>query len=281
MMRLSIAWLIALTFFFSLPGMAQVQKDSTERESIWELMKYDGKTAFGGLKHAYTRPLHWKGDDFLTLGGIALGTYILYTFDEESSEYFIEREDNIPEVVKDFGWYFGAPQNTYMLYGGIYGVGLLTRNEKLRHTGVLLVASATAAGFIQSLSKTIVGRARPLTFEGKGSFEPFSSEGAYHSFPSGHAILAFTTAHAIARQFDSWWVKAPIYLVGSIAPASRLWAGSHWVTDVAVGMALSIVVVDSIDNFLKNNHKYDLKKKKKISWRLNVGANRLGLVGTF
>ena len=281
MMKLSIVWLLAMIFFYSLTGNAQVQKDSTERESIWELMKYDGKTAFGGLKHAYTRPLHWKGDDFLTLGGIALGTVILYSFDEESSEYFIEREDNIPEVVKDFGWYFGAPQNTYMLYGGIYGIGLLTRNEKLRHTGVLLVASATAAGFIQSLSKTIIGRARPLTFEGKGSFEPFSSEGAYHSFPSGHAILAFTTAHAIARQFDSWWVKAPIYLLGSIAPASRLWAGSHWLTDVAVGMALSIVVVDSIDNYLKENNKYDLKKKKKVSWRLNVGANRLGLVGTF
>ncbi|NNC69831.1 MAG: phosphatase PAP2 family protein, partial [Flavobacteriaceae bacterium] len=228
MMRLTTCILFLMIFFFSLTGSGQVQKDSIERESVWELMKYDGETAFGGLKHAYTRPLHWKGDDFLTLGGIALGTYILYTFDEESSEYFIQKDDNIPQIVKDFGWYFGAPQNTYMLYGGIYGVGLLTRNEKLRHTSVLLIASATAAGFIQSLSKTAIGRARPLSFEGRGSFKPFSSQGAYHSFPSGHAILSFTTAHAIARQFDNWWVKAPLYAVGLIAPASRLLAGSHW-----------------------------------------------------
>ncbi len=281
MIRILFVFFTAMIFVRSTTVVAQVQEDSIPKASIWQLMKYDGLTAFGGLKHAYTRPLHWKGDDFLTLGGIALGTYIMYTFDEESSEYFINQESEVPELVKDFGWYFGAPQNTYMLYGGIYGVGLLTRNEKLRHTGVLLIASATAAGFIQTLSKNAFGRARPLTFEGRGSFKPFSSEGAYHSFPSGHAILSFTTAHAIARQFDSWWVKAPIYAVGLIAPASRLWAGSHWLTDVALGMALSVVIVDSIDNYLKDNNKYNLKKKKKVSWRLNVGANRLGVVGTF
>ena len=273
--------LIALVFIVLSPKIdAQQTQDSIKKESLWELLKYDGKTAWGGLKHAYTRPLHWKGDDFLTLGGVALGTYILYTFDEESSEYFINQKEDIPKVVRDFGWYFGAPQNTYMLYGGIYGVGLFTRNEKLRHTGVLLIASASAAGFIQTLSKNAFGRARPLTFEGRGSFKPFSPEGAYHSFPSGHAILSFTTAHAIARQFDSWWVKAPIYAVGLISPVSRLWEGSHWLTDVAVGMALSVVIVDSIDNHLKNEQKYQLKKKK-ITWRLQAGANRLGLVGTF
>ena len=280
-MKKGFFWLLFGLLIGSFSTGAQVAKDTVERESIWELMKYDGKTAFSGIKHAYSRPFHWKGDDFLTLGGVALGTYILYTFDEESSDYFIEQNEDIPEIVKDFGWYFGAPQNTYFLYGGIYGVGLLTRNEKLRHTGVLLVASASAAGFIQTISKNVIGRARPLTFEGKHSFDPLSSEGAYHSFPSGHAILSFTTAHAIARQFDSWWVKAPIYAVGAIAPASRLWSGSHWLTDVAVGMALSVVIVDSIDNFLKDNKKYDLGPKKKISWRIDVRGNRLGIVGTF
>ena len=268
--------------FFALNIAAQDQEqDSVKRQTIWQMMKYDGVTAFGGFKHAFTRPLHWKGDDFLTLGGIALGTYILYTFDEESSEYFINQEEDAPQILQEFGWYFGAPQNSYMLTAGIYGLGLLTRNEKIRHTGVLIVTSATIAGLIQTISKTAVGRARPLTFEGRGSFKPFSNEGAYHSFPSGHAILSFTTAHAIARQFDSWWVKAPIYAVGSIAPISRLWEGSHWLTDVALGMAISVLVVDTVDNYLKDNNKYKIKKKNKISWRLNVGANRLGIVGTF
>lgn len=36
-----------------------------------------------------------------------------------------------------------------------------------------------------------------------------------------------------------------------ITPVSRLWAGAHWVTDVALGIAISVAVVDSIDNYLK------------------------------
>lgn len=269
-------------FIFCLQLNAQEQKkDTIERETIWQMMKYDGATAFGGFKHAFTRPLHWKGDDFLTLGGVALGTYLMYSFDEESYKYFKEQGESAPQFLKEFGWYFGAPQNSYMLTAGIYGVGLLTRNEKIRHTGVLLVTSATVAGLIQTVSKTAFGRARPSTLEGRGSFKPFSSEGAYHSFPSGHTILSFTTAHAIARQFDSWFVKVPIYAVGMISPVSRLWKGAHWLTDVALGMAISVIVVDSVDNYLKDNNKYSIRKKRKISWKLNVGTNRVGLVGTF
>ncbi len=260
---------------------AQQPKDSVERQSILQMLKYDGVTAFGGLKHAYTRPFHWQKDDFMTAGAVVVGTAILYSFDAESSRFFIRQDKNAPRILKDFGRYFGAPQNNYMLSAGIYGVGLFTRNEKLRHTGVLLIASATAAGFIQSLSKTIVGRARPQTLEGRSTFKPFSSEGAFHSFPSGHSVLSFTTAHAIARQFDNGWVKGGIYAVGLISPISRLSAGAHWLTDVTLGVLLSVVIVDSIDNYLKDNQKYKLKKQRKISWKMNLGPGKIGLVGTF
>ncbi len=273
--------ILALAINFTTLCYGFQKQDSVPKESILTMLKYDGITAFGGLKHAYSRPFHWKKDDLITAGAVVLGTAILYSFDEESSTYFINQEENIPTAVKDFGYYFGAPQNNYMLSAGIYGVGLFTRNKKLRHTGVLLISAATAAGFIQTITKNIVGRARPSTLEGKDVFKPFSKEGAYHSFPSGHSILSFTTAHAIARQFDSWWVKGGIYAIGSISPISRLWAGAHWLTDVTIGVVLSILIVDSIDNYLKGNNKYGFKKEKKIAWRVKLSTNKIGLVGTF
>jgi len=273
-------WCIVIVAF-SASMYGQQPSDSVPKETIFQMLKYDGVTAFGGLKHAYTRPFHWKKDDFITAGAVVVGTALLYSFDEESSRFFIRQDKKAPRILKDFGRYFGAPQNNYMLSAGIYGFGLFTRNEQVRHTGVLLIASATAAGFIQTLSKNIVGRARPQTLEGKDVFKPLSKEGAYHSFPSGHTILSFTTAHAIARQFDSWWVKGGIYAVGMISPISRLSAGVHWLTDVTLGVVLSVVIVDSIDNYLKNNNKYKLKKQRKISWKMNLGAGRIGLVGTF
>jgi len=41
--------------FYNIVNSQQV-KDSIPNESIFQMLKYDGITAFGGLKHAYTRP---------------------------------------------------------------------------------------------------------------------------------------------------------------------------------------------------------------------------------
>ncbi len=269
-----------LIFLFVATSFSQGKvKDST---STWDLLKYDARASIKGVGHAFTQPLRWKKKDALTFAGVALGTAVLYTFDEESSEFFTKQRDDIPLVIRDFGRYFGNPQNNYAISAGIYGFGLLTKNEKVRKTGVLLIASGFTVGFIQSAAKNIIGRARPGSVYGKDIFKPFSKEGAFHSTPSGHAVLAMTTAHVIAKQFDSLSAKILIYGLGSITPISRMWIGAHWLTDVALGTVLSIVVVDSIDNFLFKRNLYEYpNKKKNISWNLKLGAGQIGIVGTF
>ncbi|WP_299152822.1 phosphatase PAP2 family protein [uncultured Christiangramia sp.] len=259
-------------------------KPEPENDSIpttWELLKYDGASAFGGIKNAYSSPLRWQKDDFITAGAVVAGTAALYIFDEETSEYFMDQGEDAPELVKDFGWYFGSPQNNYGVTGAVYLVGLFTKNEKIRQTGVLMISAATASGIIQSISKTIVGRARPTGGEGKGSFDPFSSEGKYHSFPSGHTILSFTTLYALSKQFDNPFVKAGLIGVGMVSPVSRLWSGAHWLTDVGLSLAISVAVVDSIDKYLKNERNYGIQNPNKISWKMQVGLGRVGIVGTF
>lgn len=95
-----------------------------------------------------------------------------------------------------------------------------------------------------------------------------------NSFSSGHVVLSFTMARAIAKQFDNFWAKAGIYVAGSIAPVSRLWTYAHWVSDVGLGMAIGVVV---IDDFMRNKAYYYYEKSKMISWNLCT----LGLVETF
>jgi len=255
-------------------------KDSLP-DTSWELMKYDGISALGGIKKAYTAPLHWQKDDFITAGAVIGGTAALYIFDEETSDYFKEQGEHVPTVVRDFGWYFGSPQNNYGITGAVYLVGLFTKNEKIRKTGVLMISAATASGIIQSISKTVVGRGRPTAEDGKGSFEPFSKEGTYHSFPSGHTILSFTTMYALSKQFKNPFVKAGLMGVGLIAPVSRLWDGAHWLTDVGLSLALSVAVVDTIDKYLNNERDYDNAEEKAISWKMHLGLGRVGIVGTF
>lgn len=255
------------------------QENKTEKETILEMLKSDGSLIFGGIKNAYTKPFQWKKDDWLTFGGIALGTSLMYIYDEQTSEFFINQEENAPQMLKEIGWYYGSPQNFFMISAGIYGYGLFAKNEEFRHTGVLIISSAVATGLIQTISKNAFGRARPSQEVGSRKFKFMSKESGYHSFPSGHSILSFTASHAIAKQFKNIWVKGGIYAVGLIAPISRLWAGAHWLTDVTLGMVLSVVIVDGIDNFL--SAKKNEVKEKKITWKVNAGVRTIGLVGVF
>lgn len=276
---------IILLLLFSLvlqPGNAQQQDSIAVKEpSIFQTLKTDGKIAIRGIKAVYLSPLHWQKNDLLTAGSVALGTGLLYTVDEETSEYFRNQQDEIPQVLLEVGSY-GSPKAVLALNGAVYLSGLLLKNEKVRHTGLLLITSATASGILLSVSKVIVGRARPLTGEGKGEFRPFNfKDDPYKSFPSGHALFAFSTAYAIGKQFKNPFLKAGIYSLGLIGPASRVWEGEHWLTDVAVSMALGVAVVESVDRYLKNEQERSSGPPKKISWSLNLGPTALGITGTF
>lgn len=258
----------------------------TNKLTTWDLVKNDASLAWGGFKHVYSRPFHWQKDDIAIASGVILGVAGLNLIDEDANTYFNKQGEKIPDVIHDIGFYFGSPQNNYGLTGGLYLVGLFTKSEKLRRTGILMITAASAAGLVQTVSKTAFGRARPKA-GGRFTFKPFSSEGAYHSFPSGHTILAFTTLYSLSKQFDNIWVKAGLITVGMVSPVSRLWAGAHWLTDVALSTALTVVVVDAVDKYLDKNMKpnaallSEKKARNKISWRFQLGAGTIGLKGTF
>ncbi|WP_372752351.1 phosphatase PAP2 family protein [Mariniflexile sp.] len=279
--QLFICLIYSIVFTYAGNVFAQDSIDTVATKNrVWKQLAYDGKFTLKSIGNGFTQPLRWQKDDFITAGGIVAGSGILYLSDNEARTFFKNQNDDVPQFFKEFGWYFGSPQNFFMVSAGVYGFGLITDNEKVRHAGVLIIASAATSGIIQSITKTAAGRARPMTGD-RNDFKPFEGTAGYHSFPSGHSILSFSMAHAIAKQFDSFWAKAGIYAVGSIAPLSRLWAEQHWLSDVGLGMAISVVVVDGVDNFMKKNNAYNYKKPKQISWQFKAGYGTLGLVGTF
>lgn len=263
----------------TLIGNSQVQPLFEAPHRRIDLLKIDGRNAVKSVLHAYAGPARWKKKEWLIAGGVALGTYGLFLLDEEANPFFTNQHDDIPKTVQDLAFYFGKPQYNYGLTAAVYGVGILTKNEKIRKTGVLLIASATTAGLIQSVSKTVVGRARPSTGVGNSDFDFFNGTPDYHSFPSGHAILAFTTAHALARSVHNPWLKVGIYSLGAVTPVSRLWTNAHWLSDIGLSLAISIISVDSVYNYLQASGDYD--HQPRISWRLQAGPSSVGLVGTF
>ncbi len=260
----------------------KIEQDSS---SVLKLLKYDVNTTWHSVKHAFSRPANWKEKDVLKLGTLIIGTAALSLADENFEKFASKQRGNFPKIIRDFGWYFGSPQNYFMANAGLYGFGLFTKNERVRRTSVLIISSSITTGLLQSIVKNGFGRARPNTGLGSYYFKPFSKEGGLHSFPSGHTVLAITMSHAIAKQFNNPWVKAGIYTVGAIPPISRLVDGAHWLTDIAFAATLSIIVVDSIDKFLYKNKSHDIsynyKKLKRISWNVSFRGNKIGVIGNF
>lgn len=273
---------ILILLFISLTANAQDSKINADRGTLWKNFTYDIGNMVVGVGHSYTRPLHWQGKQWTQFGAVVAGTGLVYLFDDETSRFVRNQREGIPRFIRDYGETYGNPENNYLVTGGVYLTGLFSKNEKLRRTGVLLVASASSAGFLQQVLKSVVGRARPVAELGKDTFDPFNSSRNFHSFPSGHTIMAFTNAYAIAKQFKNPWLKAGIYTLGAIPGISRVWDGQHFLSDVVFSFALSIATVESIDRYLdkKYNEKYN-QQKKDLSWNLTFGGNRLGLVVYF
>lgn len=262
--------------------MPNLKGQDTIPESITrlDLLKEDGRNTVNSVLFVYSQPSRWEKKDWLLAGGIALGTFGMYLIDEDVHPYFIRQRSKIPKVVDDLAFYFGKPQYNYGLTAAVYTIGWLTKNPKLRETGVMLIASATAAGLIQTVSKNTFGRARPSTGVGNSEFDFFNGTPDYHSFPSGHTILAFTTAHVLAKQVRSPYLKVGIYGLGLVTPVSRLWTNAHWLSDVGLSLAISVVTADSVFRFIKGKDTYKVKTPK-ISWKLKAGPSTLGLVGRF
>lgn len=259
-----------------------VEIDSSKvdsKTSIGRQLVLDGKQIVNNIFHSYTRPIYWKKDNWLDFGGVALGTVLLYSVDNDTSHFFMKQGEKAPEVLKSFGYYFGSPQNNYGITSAVYLTGLFTKNQKIRNTGVLMISSATTAGVLQTFMKTLVGRARPGAGEGKFYFKPFSGQPSYRSFPSGHTILVSTTMFALAKQFENPWVKAGIYTVGAITPVSRMWDGAHFFSDVFLSAAISYFVVDSTYRFMNKNKLSNTKKI--VTWNLSASPNMVGVIGVF
>ncbi|NIJ44511.1 hypothetical protein FHR24_000950 [Wenyingzhuangia heitensis] len=273
---------LALTLFllaFTTNCYSQKSLESVVEE---QSVKDDFRHTWQGIAHFYTTPFKWKKPQLVQVG-LVLGTYAALTFvDEDIHPLFTDLRDDVPTPVREFGDWFGGPINAVVFSGGLYAYGHFAKKNKVKKTGILLMSSIAAAGFLQTTIKTMVGRARPSAGVGSRAYKPFTPLAAYHSFPSGHSVVATVFAHSIARQIDNPWGKAGVYAVGAITPISRLWDGAHWFSDVALGTFIGFITVDSLDRYLTKIYEgEDSGKKLTNTWKLDAGLTNFKLSYTF
>jgi len=243
------------------------QRDSTENTSqtkhgVWYRTKTDATYTVKTIVGTYARPFHWQKKEWIMLGGAIGLSAAASLLDEPLYEYVKDHQSETADKIADFGDFLGQPEHNYPIMIALWGTGVLANNDWLRDTGIMLFASVTTSGLIQTATKAMVGRARPGTEEGPYSFKPFSGS-AYHSFPSGHTMLSVATSWIMAKQVNWLPAKVVFFTLPVIVGASRIYDGAHWLSDILLGSALGIACAESV---LKIYPKLKADKDSRLSF---------------
>jgi len=242
-------------------NLGQAQDTKEYHEKFFARVKTDGVLTVQSIVETYKRPFSWQKKDWIKFGvviGVSTASTLL---DEPIQDFFAENERQTFNDISSVGDFLGQPENNYPFMLAVWGSGVITNNDWLRDTGIMLFASVTTSGIIQTLAKDAVGRARPGADEGPYRFKPFDGP-AYHSFPSGHTMLAVATSWVMAHQVNWLPAKIVFYSIPAVVGISRVYDRAHWFSDIILGSALGIACAETV---IKVYPKLKAKRREKNS----------------
>jgi membrane-associated phospholipid phosphatase len=145
-------------------------------------------------------------------------------------------------------------------FGHVFGIALAYFAVLALHSGGWRAANAALAGVIAAaavanLAQGAIGRLRPNQAESHLAFtQPTLNplEKKEVSFPSGEAATGFALAVVLSRLAPRW--KPAFYAAGTLAGVSRLINGAHYLSDVAAGAMLGVLVGGAVFRFVDTYH---------------------------
>jgi len=149
----------------------------------------------------------------------------------------------------DVGNIVGDPYLHLGVAALVYGAGALSERPKVQELGEKLGEALILADASTFVLKQAIGRARPTTGAGSGSFRPFQFKNDYDSLPSLHTASSFAVAHVLAHESDSLPVKILCYTGASFVGFSRMYKDKHWASDVVLAAAIGELAGNSVTRF--------------------------------
>jgi undecaprenyl-diphosphatase len=144
------------------------------------------------------------------------------------------------ERIGDAGYVIGSGASLVVISGLFVAFGYARADPAWWLTGLRgWAAHAVTAVLVQGLKHTI-GRPRPRLHREEEFFTGPSLESGLDSFPSGHASASFAVAAVVARCHPA--LARPAYALAGFVSVTRIFRGSHFVSDALAGIVLGIVV---------------------------------------
>lgn len=131
--------------------------------------------------------------------------------------------------------------------------GLILSNflEKTKNSyAFFMFCSILSACVVTGIIKVVLGRARPILYEGLGQtgFFPFSGDWVFHSMPSGHTTASF--AALVMMGLLAPRMKWATWTLAVMIGVSRVCVGAHWPSDVILGAFIGMAAADLVKSGL-------------------------------
>jgi undecaprenyl-diphosphatase len=144
------------------------------------------------------------------------------------------------ERIGDAGGKIGSGGSLIAISGLFVALGYARENSAWRQTGLRGWAAHAATAILVQGLKHGIGRPRPRLHRDGEFFTGPGLESGLDSFPSGHASASFAVAAVVARCHPA--LAWPAYGLAGFVSVTRVFRGSHFVSDALAGIVLGIVV---------------------------------------
>jgi membrane-associated phospholipid phosphatase len=144
-------------------------------------------------------------------------------------------------------WLFFRAAFGYGAAGVVIGVVVIVLDPRRWRAMVIALLAVAAAGLLANVAQGAIGRLRPNQADTHLAFVPPFSELLTKqrvSFPSGEAATALALACVLSHLFPRW--RLVFYAGGTLAAGARLVNGAHYLSDVAAGGLVGVVVADFV-----------------------------------
>jgi membrane-associated phospholipid phosphatase len=190
------------------------------------------------------QPVKWDGDDWLTLGLVGAGTYLVSQADQPIRTAVLKDQRYYYSIPIVSGRVWGEIYTPVILFGGYAAYSLITNDIGTRKIAYEIGQASLYAGALSFVLKLAIGRSRPYKNEGNSFFRPFNSifDQDSKSMPSGHSTVAFVLSTVLSRNADSPVLKVLAYVPAVVTMISRVYQDQHWTSDTFAGAALGYFV---------------------------------------
>ncbi|HXX62321.1 MAG TPA: hypothetical protein VEO56_00880, partial [Bacteroidota bacterium] len=141
--------------------------------SAIDIMEGDGLTALKALGFELSAPARWDGRDWLTFSAFGIGTAASSGLDIDVRTLMRRNQTKRGGDLANAAMQYGSGLNMILLSAGGYAAGLAAGNRWLRETSMLAGSAIVIAGTVSTVTKVVVGRARPYVQKGHLTFRPF------------------------------------------------------------------------------------------------------------